>query len=83
MKSILFYLRVTKQLSPHPPPIINVFYVQSQLHYYFDISLKNMRHLKFLSQNLASLRLGFDFWSEEVDDGRLGSIASESPIVQD
>ena len=56
MKSILFYLRVTNQLSPHPPPIINVFYFQSQLHYYFDISFeKHAISQMFVSKSCVSV----------------------------
>ena len=56
MKSILFYLRVTNQLSPHPPPIINVFYFQSQLHYYFDISFeKHAISQVFVSKSCVSV----------------------------
>ena len=55
MKSILFYLRVTNQLSPHPPPIINVFIFNHNYTITSTFHSKNMRYLKFLSQNLASL----------------------------
>ena len=55
MKSILFYLRVTNQLSPHPSPIINVFYFQSHLHYYFDISFeKHAISQVFVSKSCVS-----------------------------
>ena len=44
------------------------FVSQSKTHYLVELSF-----LKFLSQKLVSLGLGVEFWSEEVDYGRLVS----------